>query len=168
MSSALWRINSLKWQQNRHPQPFCLWILSSPVCILFLARRCVTWPHFHFVLLNRLWRHKICLPPPPAAASDHNAQLFWLRVDNSPPFALRKWAPVNFQHVCNSLNSVHWRLLLNSCYDIDNHASRFTSSLANLLATSAIYKRVFRRPRMPLHVVHLLRKMKKWLEAKRI
>ena len=75
---------------------------------------------------------------------------------------------IHFKRVAEIICQVNWQNKFNDCTGADDSASKFTNVLKNLVNDCTSLIPIFRRRRLPKHIVQLIRNKKKaWRLAKR-
>ena len=64
---------------------------------------------------------------------------------------------VDYEQLSFKLQFVNWSSTFAGCVGVNEYAERFTTVLKTAVADCTSFKRVFRRPRLPKHIVKLLR-----------
>ena len=104
---------------------------------------------------------------PPVGGSGHAAQLIQLRTTfNNKASTMRK--VMDYTKLGHVLSQIDWSLYFNNCANVDNYAAKFNDTCLRALSNCTHHKPIYKRRRLPKHVVRLLHiKKVSWQEAKR-
>ena len=76
---------------------------------------------------------------------------------------------VDYTKLGHVLSQLDWSLCFNNCANVDNYAVKFKGTLLRALSNCIHHKPIYKRRRLPKHVVRLLHiKKVSWQEAKRL
>jgi ribonuclease P/MRP protein subunit RPP40 len=105
---------------------------------------------------------------PPIGDSDHSAQLLHLPL---APVMLKNdkmVRKVDLAILNNLLQPIDWLVAFAGCNSTNDYAERFTNVLRNAITASTYYRPRTRFPRLPRHIVQLIKAKKKaWLRSRR-